>query len=244
MFHRAAVRGAVVVATSVAVAIVGAAPALAHVTAQPGQAPQGGYAVVSFRVPDESDTAGTIKLQIMLPTDHPVTSVRTTPIPGWTAAVAKTTLNPPAQVNGNAVTEAIGSVTWTANPGVRINPGEYLDFPLSLGPLPTGVGQIAIPAVQTYDNGEVVSWDQPSTGGAEPERPAPVVTLTAAAAGDAMADHDAISPPEAAPADNATAPSGSDPTARWLAGAGLLVGALGLGVGAGAVARTRRSGAR
>jgi uncharacterized protein YcnI len=242
-FHRAAVRGAVVVGTSVVVAIVGAAPALAHVTAQPGQAPQGGYTVVTFRVPDESDTAGTVKLQVTLPTDHPITSVRTTPIPGWAAAVAKTTLNPPAQVNGNGVTEAIGSVTWTANPGVRINPGEYLDFPLSLGPLPTGVDQIAMPAVQTYDNGEVVSWDQPSTGGAEPERPAPVVTLTAAAAGDAMADHDASSPPEAPPATTA-APSGSDPTARWLAGAGLLVGALGLGVGASAVARTRRSGTR
>ncbi len=242
-FHRAAVRGAVVVGTSVVVAVVGAAPALAHVTAQPGQAPQGGYAVVSFRVPDESDTAGTVKLQVTLPTDHPVTSVRTTPIPGWTAAVAKTTLNPPAQVNGNTVTEAIGSVTWTADPGVRINPGEYLDFPLSLGPLPTGVDQIAMPAVQTYDNGEVVSWDQPATGGTEPERPAPVVTLTPAA-GATMADHDASKPPEAAPADSSAAPSGSDPTARWLAGAGLLVGALGLGVGAGAVARTRRSGTK
>jgi uncharacterized protein HemX len=33
----------------------------------------------------------------------------------------------------------------------------------------------------------------------------------------------------------------SDGTARWLAGAGLLVGALGLGVGGGAVLRTRRT---
>ena len=86
-----------------------------------------------------------MKLEVALPTDHPITSVRTTPIPGWTAAVTKTTLNPPVQVNGNAVTEAVGTVTWTANAGTRINPGEFLDFPLSLGPLPTGVDQIAFP---------------------------------------------------------------------------------------------------
>ena len=35
--------------------------------------------------------------------------------------------------------------------------------------------------------------------------------------------------------------SGADTTARWIGGAGLAVGALGLGVGAGAVLRTRRA---
>ena len=104
--RRSTVRGTAVVAVTAAVALVGAGPAFAHVTAQPGQAAQGGYTVITFRVPDESDTAGTVKLEVALPTDHPITSVRTTPIPGWTAAVTKTTLNPPVQVNGNAVTEA------------------------------------------------------------------------------------------------------------------------------------------
>ncbi len=242
--RRSAMRGAVVLAVTTAAALIGAGPAFAHVTAQPGQAPQGGHAVVTFRVPDESDTAGTVKLEVALPTDHPITSVRTTPIPGWTAAVTKTTLNPPVQVNGNAVTEAVGTVTWTANAGTRINPGEFLDFPLSLGPLPTGVDEVAFPATQTYDNGEVVAWNQPSTDGAEPERPAPVVTLTAATGDGAMGGHDAGSAPApaaAAPAGPTSAPA-SDSTARWLAGAGLLVGALGVGLGAGAVLRSRRSG--
>ena len=68
------------------------------------------------------------------------------------------------------------TVTWTANPGTRIGPGEFLDFPLSLGPLPTGVDEFALPAVQTYDDGEVVAWDQPmNPDGSEPERPAPTV---------------------------------------------------------------------
>ena len=240
--RRSALRGAVVAAVAGATALIGAAPAFAHVTAQPATAAQGGFTVINFRVPDESDTAGTIKLEVTLPTDHPITSVRTTPIPGWTAAVTKTALNPPVQVNGNAVAEAVKSVTWTAAAGNKIGPGEYVDFPLSLGPLPTGVDQLALPATQTYDNGEVVTWDQPSTDGAEPEHPAPVVRLTPAAAGDPMAmgahGDDAADPgaPGAAP----RAPV--DTTARWLGGAGLLVGALGVGVAAGAVLRSRRSG--
>ena len=56
--RRSAVRGAVVLAVTAAAALIGAGPAFAHVTAQPGQAAQGGYTVVTFRVPDESDTAG------------------------------------------------------------------------------------------------------------------------------------------------------------------------------------------
>ncbi len=172
--RRRALRAGTVAAVAAAVALVGAAPALAHVTAQPGTAEQGSYSVVSLRVPTESDTAGTVKLQVTLPTDHPISSVRTTPRAGWTATLTRTPLNPPVEVNGRTVTEAISAVTWTADPGVRIGPGEFADFPLSLGPLPTGIDQLVLPAVQTYDDGEVVAWDQqPAADGSEPERPAP-----------------------------------------------------------------------
>ena len=67
--------------------VLGAAPAFAHVPAQPGDAAQGSYSVVSLRVPNESDTAGTVKLEVTLPADHPLSSVRTTPVPGWTATM-------------------------------------------------------------------------------------------------------------------------------------------------------------
>lgn len=227
--RRRALRVGTVVAATTAVTLVGAAPALAHVTAQPGTAEQGGYAVIALRVPTESDTAGTVSLQVTLPTDHPITSVRTTPRPGWTATVTKAPLDPPVEVHGRTISEAVRTVTWTADPGVRIGPGEFADFPLSLGPLPTGTDRLLLPAVQTYDDGEVVAWDQPpAADGSEPERPAPLVTLTPAT-GDAHS-------PAAAATTGAT-----DPTARWLGGGGLLVGALGLGVGAGVVLRSRRT---
>lgn len=230
--RRRALRAGTVLAVATVAALAGAAPALAHVTAQPGIAEQGGYSVIALRVPTESDTAGTVALQVTLPTDHPITSVRTSPRPGWTATMTRTPLNPPVEVHGRTVTEAVSSVTWTADPGVRIGPGEFAEFPLSLGPLPE-VDRLVLPAVQTYDDGEVVAWDEPPTAdGSEPERPAPVVTLT-------PAEGDSGHHTTAAAATGGST-GGTDTTARWLGGAGLLVGALGLGVGGGAVLRSRR----
>jgi periplasmic copper chaperone A len=233
--RRSALRAGTIAAVAVSVIVVGAAPALAHVTAQPGKAEQGGYSVISLRVPTESDTAGTVKLQVTLPRDHPITSVRTTPRAGWTATMTKAPLNPPIERNGRTITEAVDTVTWTADPGTRIAPGEFADFPLSLGPLPTDTDQLVLPAVQTYDNGEVVAWDQPpGADGSEPERPAPTVALTPP--GD-----DAAAVTASAAGTSGADLSATDTTARWLGGAGLLVGALGLGIGAGAVLRTRRT---
>jgi uncharacterized protein HemX len=74
---------------------------------------------------------------------------------------------------------------------------------------------VSFPATQTYADGAVVKWDQPAApGGPEPEHPAPTLALTAG---------QAPPPPthQAAPADN---------TARILAGAALLLGALGIGL--------------
>jgi periplasmic copper chaperone A len=236
--RRRALRLGTVLSVTATATVLGAAPAFAHVTAQPGDAAQGSYSVIALRVPNESNSAGTVKLEVTLPADHPVAGVRTTPVAGWTATVTKGSVNPPVQTDDGPVSEAVRTVTWTANPGTRIGPGEFLDFPLSLGPLPDGVDEFAMPAVQTYDNGEVVTWDQPmNPDGSEPERPAPTVTLTPAVAEGGGQGAPPAGPTAAAETRTADA---TDGTARWLAGAGLLVGALGLGVGGGALASARR----
>jgi len=233
-FHRSALRAGVRVTTAAGATLIAATPAFAHVTAQPGQAVQGDYAVISLRVPTESDTAGTVKLQVTLPAEHAITSVRTTPRPGWTVTTTTVPLNPPVERYGHTYTEVINTVTWTADPGTRIGPGEFADFPLSLGPLPE-VDRLVLPAVQTYDDGEVVAWDQaPSPDGAEPERPAPTVSLSPAA----VAPGEPAAAPVTAVQPSVPAAAG-DPTARWLGGAGLLLGALGLGLGAGSLLRHR-----
>ena len=232
--RRRALRAGVLSLVAGGALLAAATPALAHVTAQPAQAEQGDYAVIALRVPTESDTAGTVKLQVTLPTDTPISSVRTTPRPGWTATLTKVPLNPPVERNGRTLTEAINTVTWTADPGTRIGPGEFADFPLSLGPLPE-VDRLVLPAVQTYDDGEVVAWDQaPTPDGAEPERPAPAVSLSPAA----VPPGEPAAAPVAAVQPSVPAAAG-DPTARWLGGAGLLLGALGLGLGAGSLLRHR-----
>jgi uncharacterized protein YcnI len=219
-------RGAAVATLAGGVLLVGAAPALAHVTAQPGTATQGGYTVISLRVPNESDTASTVKLQVTFPADHPVGSARTTPQPGWTAQVLTNPLPAPIQRGESTVTKAVSTVTFTAQPGTKIGPGQYVDFPISVGPLPDDTDTLVLPATQTYDDGKVVAWDQAAApGAAEPEHPAPTVTLT----------------PAATTADTTSTASGdTDMTARWLGGGGLLLGALGLGLGGGAALRNRR----
>ena len=227
--RRRLLRAATVTAIVAGTALAAASPALAHVTATTTEAVQGGYSVVTMRVPNESETAGTVELEVSIPADHPITSVRTSPVPGWTATTTSAPLSPPLERNGRTYTEAVATITWTAQPGVRIDPGEFTEFPISLGPLPTDTDALVLPATQTYDDGEVVAWTEPpNADGSEPERPAPTVAL-APAAGDG-------------PAAAAGPPAGEvDTTARWLGGSGLLLGALGLGLGGGSLLRTRRA---
>ena len=180
---RRSLRILLVTTAASAIAVLGfAAAAQAHVTVDPSEAPQGGYAKLSFRVPDENDSASTTKIQVFLPTDEPVAEVLVEPVPGWTAQVATTKLaNLITTDDGDQVTEAISQVTWTATSAdSAIKPGQFEEFPISLGPLPKS-GSMTFKTLQTYSDGNVVRWIDLSTPGqAEPEHPAPMVKLTAA----------------------------------------------------------------
>jgi periplasmic copper chaperone A len=236
--------GIVTVAAGVAT-LLGTGLASAHVTAKViGEAAaKGGYTKITFRVPNEEENAGTIKLEVKFPEDHPISGARTKPMAGWTAQINKVTLAKPVTINNAEVKEAVGSVTWTAQ-GTRINPGEFQEFELSVGPLPDNTDHLVMPAVQTYDNGTVVSWDQPAEEGKEePEHPAPEIELSAAT-GDEHGNAPAAEPEDAAvtsDTNEAADVSSTDTTARWLGGAGLIVGALGVGFGVGATMRARRT---
>lgn len=238
--------GVVAVAAGVAT-MLSTGLASAHVTAKVlGEAAQqGGYSKITFRVPNEDDAAGTVKLEIKLPADAPITGARTKPMAGWTAEIVKAPLDKPITVHGAEIKEAVSTVTWTAAAGTRIAPGEFEEFELSVGPLPE-TDQLVIPAIQTYEGGKVVAWDQPpAKDGSEPEHPAPVIEL----APEGEDAHGGSAPDvENAAAEsgdsNEAAASGTDDTARWLGGAGLVVGALGLGFGVGATMRARKATSR
>ncbi|WP_433546740.1 YcnI family protein [Streptomyces sp. CA-294286] len=218
-----------------------AGPAFAHVTVQPvGPAAQGGYATVNVKVPNERDNASTVKLEVTFPVkDHPLTSVMPQAVPGWTAKVEKTTLDKPLKVHGKEVKEAVEKITWT---GGKIGPGEFQQFPLSLGKLPEGADQLVLKALQTYDNDEVVRWiEEPKEGQPEPQSPAPVLKLSAPE-GDghgAAADDDKTKTGDKSTdktdhkdeKQNVAAADSSDTTARVLGVVGIIVGVAGVAFG-------------
>jgi uncharacterized protein YcnI len=162
-----------------------ATSALAHVTVNPREATGGSYAKLAFRVPNERDDAGTTKLEVNLPADHPFASVSVRPQAGWTYTVEKTKLDPPIKSHDNEISEVVSKITWT---GGTIKPGEFNEFEVSVGPLPSDADSITFKAIQTYSSGEVVRWIEEATpGGSEPERPAPVLKLTKSAAAGSTA---------------------------------------------------------
>ena len=163
--------------------VVGAAPAGAHVTVRPSTARQGGFEVLSFSVPNESDSANTIKLEVDLPTKTPIASVSVQPMPGWTISVEKSKLAKPVKTDDGEVTEAVSTITWIATDG-GLTPGQFDLFTISAGPLPTNTKKLVFKALQTYSDGEVVRWIQATVKGTpEPEFPAPTLTLTKSTGG-------------------------------------------------------------
>jgi uncharacterized protein YcnI len=190
----------------------GAGVASAHVTVNPPNATAGSYAKLTFRVPTESDAASTVSVQVSLPTDHPFASVSLQPVPGWTATKKTATFDPPVTAGKFTLTDAVSAVTWTADDGVGVKPGEFQEFSLSVGPVPD-VASLTFPAVQTYSDGSVVTWDQVAAAGQDPhslDHPAPLLTVAATAQ-------------PAAPSSGS-----SDLTAQILAAAALVIAAVAL----------------
>lgn len=220
-------------AAAVAV-LLAAGPAFAHVTIQPVSAAKGSYSTVSFKVPNEQDDASTVKIEVNLPTDHPIPSVSTQPVPGWSVAVTKEKLKTPLKTDDGTVNEAVTKITWTAGKGGGIAPGQFQQFPVSLGPLPQNADQLVFKALQTYSNKDIVRWiEVQQKGQAEPENPAPVLRLTPAADDGTAGASATVSPAvrtsaAAAPAKSADS---TDTTARLLGIAGIVLGVSGVAFG-------------
>ncbi|MFD3331249.1 YcnI family protein [Streptomyces sp. NPDC058700] len=226
--------------------------AFAHVSVQPqGEAAKGGYATVNIKVPNERDNASTVKVEVNFPLDHPLASVMPQPVPGWKAEVTRSKLAKPLELHGKKINEAVSKVTWTAD-GSKIGPGQFQQFPLSLGRLPEDVDQLVLKAVQTYDNKEVVRWiEEQKEGAEEPQNPAPVLKLSAASddhhgaaatptvSASATADEKAGHEDRTASHKETAAADSSDTTARILGVIGILVGVA--GVAFGVLAGRRRS---
>ncbi len=221
--HRNVVWRALILAAAIAALYLGSTAAIAtasaHVHASSDDAVRGGMALVTFQVPNESTKgAATTALTIDLSN---VTSVQTETAPGWTA-----------KLDRDSASGAVHSVTWTAAPNGGIPVDQFGLFRISVK-LPDA-NTVSFPATQTYADGSVVRWDQqPVPGEAEPANPAPMLTLTGGPTSPLA--HHPHPTGTTAPTAVATPPTqkpraAADNTARVLAGAALLIGALGIGV--------------
>ncbi len=212
------------------VALSGAAQA--HVSVQPASVPGGGFSVIAFRVPNESDSARTVALKVLLPKGQSIASVQTTAIPGWTVTTQTRKLaRPIVNDDGEQVKSVVSQVAWRAT-GTGVIPGQYQDFDLSLGTLPDK-GKLVFNVAQTYSDGTVVNWNEVSADkSVEPEHPAPILTLTPAAGAATASTPDTTATDSTQASVPTTAPvtatdNGSDST--WpllLSGAALVVSLL------------------
>ena len=171
-------RSRLVLSSAIVLASVGAfaGAASAHISINPDEVPAGGFAVVHVQVPNESDTASTVKVEIAMPTGVVIPFVLVKAEGDWKATTERTKLATPIKTEDGEISEVVSKITFE---GGAIAPGHFEIFDLELGPLPNTPGEsLAFPAIQTYDNGDVSKWiDKVVDGQPEPEAPTPLLAL-------------------------------------------------------------------
>lgn len=247
MQKRLATGGVVTLGVAAAIVLGTAASASAHVEAEASSTAVDSYTTVTFSVPHGCDGSPTTKLQFHVP--ESVIEVTPTVNPNWTITKATEPYTAPSSAAGSDEDEAetaaerVTSVTYTAKTPL---PADERDtFSLSFS-LPDGKAgdTVSMPVTQTCEKGST-EWDQATKAGqAEPEHPAPTITLTAATAGDDEHGTTASTESDEATATTASSSSTSVPAdpdlvGRFLGLGGLLLGAVALVV---SVAATRRRG--
>lgn len=212
------------VAAAVLTLLLVAAPAFAHVSIETEDAAPEALAKYRMRVPNESDTADTVKIEVQLPNGFGTPSPQ--PAQGWDVAVED------------------GVLTLS---GGRIAPGDSQVFVFRMQN-PAQPGEVTFPVIQTYSDGVEAAW----IGAPGSDHPAPVVTIAGRPNPPrerrTQPPSEAPEPapqPTASPAATQSAAQPSDPAApgpdgsspTTAAGVGILIAVL--AVGAYALARRR-----
>lgn len=226
------------------------AAAGAHVSFHPNAIPQGAEVTTNVRVANEVDNANLTSVAIKLPRGT-IEALGDPPAP-WSFKAKTRKLAKPVKTDDGLVTTEVTEVDFT---GGHTPPGEFVNLPLTLL-MPDSAKQgsvVTFPTVQSYSNGQVQRWIGPSSA----DNPAPTVDITAP--GTAVLDVTGgdAGPPAKLPVDligtqsnssNASA-RGTNPAAvtrtvvkkqtPTLSIIALIVGAIGLLVGLGSLARRR-----
>jgi uncharacterized protein YcnI len=230
------------IAVSTAASVLLMSPmASAHISIHPNTVPAGAFATLDVRVPGEQQGAHVTKVDMLFPPGF--TSVDYEPVPGWSVKIVERKLTTPVVDDGETIDAEIARLVWTwRGPLGETGHGQFVQFPLSVAIPHDAVGEVLeFRTVQSYSNGEVDHWIDPSP---QAEHPSPRIDVTAR--GGAIEDvaGDEVGPPAHAagsgsPKDQSTSAGangsvttgGSNRASKGLAIAALALGALGLFVG-------------
>ncbi len=221
--------------------------AQAHISLHPNTIPAGAFATLDVRVPGEQEGAYVKKVDVLFPQGF--TGVDYENVPGWSTKVIETKLATPIKEDGETIDTEVSQIVWTwTGPLGKVNNGQFIQFPLSLAIPGDATGKaLEFRTVQTYSNGQAVHWISPSLSA---EHPSPRINVTAK--GGVIQD---IAGDEAGPEAGQTAGGSSTPTptpaaatssggaSKGLGITALVLGALGLIAGLGALAASRRKSA-
>ena len=226
-------------------ALIAPASAQAHISLHPNTIPAGAFATLDLRVPGEQEGAYVKKVDVLFPPGF--TGVDYENVPGWTVKVIESKLANPIESDGETIDTDVSQIvsTW-AGPLGQVNNNQFINFPLSLAIPEDVAGQaLEFKTVQTYSNGQVVHWIDPSLSA---EHPAPRINITAkggviedVAGDEAGPTAGQTSTSQATPASTTAVARSSSGASKGLAITALILGALGLLVGLGALATSRRS---
>ena len=133
--------------------------------------------MITLGVPTEAGKPATTKVEVRIPNETPLRTVRAEPKPGWNLEIKKRTIDPPLRKDdGSPVTEVVDTVTWTATAG-GVPEGQFTEFALYAGPMPDA-DSLALPTTQTFSDGSTEAWAESANGSEKPKFPVPSVTIT------------------------------------------------------------------
>jgi uncharacterized protein YcnI len=225
-------------------AFISPASAQAHISIHPNTIPAGAFATLDVRVPGEQEGAYVKKVDVLFPAGF--TGVDYENVPGWTTSVIETKLATPIKEGGETIDTVVSQIVWTwTGPLGKVDNAQFINFPLSLAiPENTAGKALEFRTVQTYSNGQIVHWIEPSLTA---EHPAPRINVTAKGGViQDIAGHEAG--PEAGqgattqptPAPSTAVAKSNSGASKGLGIAALILGALGLLAGLVSLQTSRR----
>lgn len=168
-------------AMAAGVSLVALGAAHAHVTADPNEAPAGGYFRTALRVGHGCGESATTAVRVKIPDG--VLSVRPQAKPGWTIEIKMRKLDKPAEIgHGRTVTETVDEIAWR---GGKLPNAHFDEFGLSMQ-MPARPNQtLYFPVVQECEQG-VHRWIEIPAAGqkwGDLKEPAPFIRLIEAPSG-------------------------------------------------------------